>query len=200
MRLRGELDRGALKRALDRIVARHEALRTRFEFEEGEPVQRITPEGEGGLHGGNTIYEARGSGSRVGRLMAEEAGTAFDLERGPLIRGRLVRVGEQEHVLLITMHHIVSDGWSMGVLFNELSALYGAYVRGEQDPLAEMSVQYADYAVWQREWMEGEVLREQGEYWRKTLAGVPAVTRDPARPGASGAAGLCGSNCGVGVG
>ena len=90
------------------------------------------------------------------RLMAEEAGAGFDLGAGPLIRGRLIRLGEEEHALLITMHHIVSDGWSMGVLFKELSTLYGAFLRGEEDPLPELAVQYADYAVWQRKWMEGE--------------------------------------------
>ena len=88
-------------------------------------------------------------------------------------------MGEEEHALLITMHHIVSDGWSMGVLVEELSALYGAYVRGEADPLPELEVQYADYAVWQRQWMEGEVLRQQGEYWKKTLEGAPAVLELP---------------------
>jgi len=80
-------------------------------------------------------------------LVAQEARTPFDLEAGPLIRGRLIRLGEDQHTLLITMHHIVSDGWSMGVLFNELSALYGAYLRGGEDPLPKLEVQYADYAV-----------------------------------------------------
>src|SRR4029077_20364429 len=81
-------------------------------------------------------------------LIGEEASTSFDLERGPLIRGHLIRQGQQEHALLLTMHHIVLDGWSMGILLNELSVLYGAFLRGEADPLAELSVQYADYAVW----------------------------------------------------
>ena len=116
------------------------------------------------------------------RLIAKEAGTAFDLERGPLIRGRLIQLTEDEHVLLITMHHIVSDGWSMGILLNELSALYGAFLRGEADPLPELEVQYADYAVWQRKWMEGEILREQAEYWKTALAGAPEVTGIAGRP------------------
>ena len=83
---------------------------------------------------------------------------------GPLIRGRLIRIAEDEHALLITMHHIISDGWSMGVFVRELSVLYGAFVRGEEDTLPELSVQYANYAVWQRKWMEGEILRKQAEY------------------------------------
>src|SRR6476646_3468675 len=125
-------------------------------------------------------------GTGTGRITEEEAGEEFDLQAGPLIRGRLVRVGEEEHALLITMHHSVSDGWSMGVLVEELSGLYGAYGRGEAELLPELSVQYADYAVWQREWMEGEVLRRQGEYWKKTLEGAPALLELPTdhpRPG-----------------
>src|SRR5262249_29169827 len=99
---------------------------------------------------------------------------------GPLIRGRLVRLGEEEHALLLTMHHIVSDGWSMGVLTGELSALYKAYARGEADGLKPLEVQYADYAVWQRKWMEGEVLSRQGEYWKKALEGAPELLELPA--------------------
>ena len=119
------------------------------------------------------------------RVVAEESGTAFDLQAGPLIRGRLIRLADEEHALLITMHHIVSDGWSMGVFTNELSRLYGAFLRGEADPLPELKIQYADYAVWQRKWMEGEVLGKQAEYWRKALAGAPEVLQlptDHARP------------------
>ena len=111
--------------------------------------------------------------------MAQEASATFDLESGPLIRGRLIRLREEEHALLITMHHIVSDGWSTDVMMNELSVLYGAYVRGEVDPLPELSLQYADYAVWQRQWMEGEILRQQAEYWERTLSGAPALLELP---------------------
>ena len=104
-----------------------------------------------------------------------EAEASFDLEAGPLIRGRLIRLAEDEHVLLVTMHHIVSDGWSMGVLVSELNALYGAYLGGEADPLPELEIQYADYAVWQRQWIEGEILQQQAAYWKTTLAGAPAL-------------------------
>ena len=112
-------------------------------------------------------------------LVREEAASEFDLEAGPLIRGRLIQLGEEEQALLITMHHIVSDGWSMQVLIRELSALYGAFARGEEDPLPELSLQYADYAVWQRQWIEGETLRQQGEYWERTLAGAPTLLELP---------------------
>ena len=112
-------------------------------------------------------------------LAAEEAEAGFDLEAGPLIRGRLIRLAEEEDALLITMHHIVSDGWSLGVFTNELSTLYGAFVRGEADPLPELEIQYADYAVWQRKWMEGEILQQQAAYWKSALAGAPALLELP---------------------
>ena len=101
------------------------------------------------------------------------------MERGPLIRGRLVRLADDDHVLLVTMHHIVSDGWSRGVLTRELGALYAAFRRGEPDPLPALPVQYADYAAWQRRWVEGDVLQEQEEYWTETLAGAPELLELP---------------------
>ncbi|HEU0301618.1 MAG TPA: condensation domain-containing protein, partial [Longimicrobium sp.] len=181
LRLAGSLDREALRRALDRIVARHEALRTTFGRVDGTPVQRIAPAGQGGfplvehdLRGGPDADEA------LHGLMVEEARAPFDLERGPLIRGRLVRLAADEHVLLLTMHHIVSDGWSMGVFVRELSALYGAFRAGRADPLPPLPVQYADYAAWQRQWIDGEVLEAQAAYWRDALAGAPGVITLPA--------------------
>ncbi|HEX6746468.1 MAG TPA: amino acid adenylation domain-containing protein [Longimicrobium sp.] len=180
LRLGGELDRAALRRALDAIVARHEALRTTFVEVEGEPAQRITPVEESRFllaeHDLGGDPEAQ-SGLR--RLLGEEARAPFDLARGPLIRGRLIRVAEDEHVLLVTMHHIVSDGWSMGVFTRELSALYGAFRRGEPDPLPPLPVQYADYAAWQRKWVDGEVLRKQAEYWKAALADAPELLELP---------------------
>ena len=185
-RLKGALDREALRRALDRIVARHEALRTTFIVIEGEPVQRIASVEECPFYLlEHDLIGASDAQSELDRLVSEEEAIEFDLEAGPLIRGRLVQVGPDEHALLITMHHIVSDGWSMDVLMNELSVLYAAFVRGEEDPLPELEVQYADYAVWQRQWMEGEMLRQQAEYWERTLGGAPALLElpmDHARP------------------
>ncbi|HEX8242473.1 MAG TPA: condensation domain-containing protein, partial [Longimicrobium sp.] len=180
LRLRGELDRGALVRALDRIVARHEALRTTFAAADGEPVQRIAPAEESPFHLVEHDLRADSeAGAKLQRVMAEEAGAPFDLARGPLIRGRLIRLGAEDHVLLVTMHHIVSDGWSMGVLTRELSALYTAFHAGEPDPLPPLPVQYADYAAWQRRWVEGEVLQAQADYWRKTLSGAPELLELP---------------------
>jgi len=181
MRLLGELNGAALKRALDRIMARHEALRTTFVTVEGEPQQRIAPVEESRFQmQEDDLQEHSYPSVELERVIAEEARREFDLASGPLIRGRLIRLGDQEHALLISMHHIVSDGWSMGVLFKELSTLYGTYVRGEEDRLPELAVQYGDYAVWQRKWMEGEELQEQSDYWKKNLHGAPEVLELPA--------------------
>ncbi|HEX9936329.1 MAG TPA: condensation domain-containing protein, partial [Longimicrobium sp.] len=180
LRLGGELDRAALRRALDAILARHEALRTTFVEIEGEPAQRIVPVEESGFHlvehdlGGHPDAAAV-----LRRLAAEETGAPFDLEHGPLVRGRLVRLAQDDHVLLMTMHHIVSDGWSMGVLTRELGVLYEAFRRGEPDPLPPLPVQYADYAAWQRRWVDGDVLQQQAEYWTRTLSGAPELLELP---------------------
>ncbi|MGC2742314.1 MAG: amino acid adenylation domain-containing protein, partial [Candidatus Angelobacter sp.] len=191
VRLVGNLDRHALGLALDRLVQRHEALRTTFAVVDGEPVQRIAAAEDShfllrdhdlrphDLHSHDLRQEAD-SELELRKLYEEEAQASFDLEAGPLIRGRLIRQGEDQYALLITMHHIVSDGWSVAVLLNELSILYRAFVRGEGDPLPELDVQYPDYAVWQRQWMQGEVLRQQAEYWKTTLAGAPALLELPA--------------------
>ncbi|HET7463026.1 MAG TPA: amino acid adenylation domain-containing protein, partial [Longimicrobium sp.] len=179
LRLRGALDRGALLRALDGMVARHETLRTTFPTVDGVPEQRIAPAGESRFPLEEDDLGGEGEGA-LERLMARETGARFDLERGPLIRGRLVRVAADDHVLLVTMHHIVSDGWSMGVFTRELSALYAAYREGREAGLPELPVQYADFALWQRRWVEGEVLREQADYWRHTLAGAPELLELPA--------------------
>ncbi|HET7464935.1 MAG TPA: amino acid adenylation domain-containing protein, partial [Longimicrobium sp.] len=179
LRLRGELDREALARALDRIVARHEALRTTFAETDGVPEQRIAPADAGFSLEEHDLRGRVDAEAELERLIAGEARAPFDLARGPLIRGLLIRLDEEDHALLLTMHHIVSDGWSMGVLFGELGALYEAFHRGAPDPLPALEVQYADYAIWQRRWMVGEVLREQADYWTRTLAGAPELLELP---------------------
>ncbi|HET7233884.1 MAG TPA: amino acid adenylation domain-containing protein, partial [Longimicrobium sp.] len=181
LRLRGELDRGALARSLDRIVARHEALRTSFPTVDGEPVQRIAPAQESAFRlVEHDLRASAGAEGELRRLVADEASAPFDLERGPLVRGRLVRMAADDHVLLLTIHHIVSDGWSMGLLYRELGALYAAFARGEPDPLPPLPVQYADYAAWHRRWVDGPVLEAQAEYWAETLAGAPELLELPA--------------------
>jgi amino acid adenylation domain-containing protein len=178
LRLLGGLHRAALARALDRLVARHEALRTTFAVRNGEPEQRIGPDT---TPFALTEHDLAGEApDALERVMEGEAAAPFDLERGPLIRGRLVRLAEDDHVLLLAMHHIVSDGWSMGVFVDELSRLYAAFREGRPDPLSPLPVQYADYAAWQRRWVEDEVLEAQADYWTRTLAGAPALLELPA--------------------
>ena len=118
----------------------------------------------------------------VSQRIEQEASRPFDLSRGPLFRARLLRLGPEEHVVLVTMHHIVSDAWSMGILIREVSTLYEAFCRGEPSPLPEPPIQYADYAVWQREYLQGQVLEAQLTYWRQRLAGLPALELPTDRP------------------
>src|SRR5215831_15249118 len=172
--LKGELDGEALERAINTIVERHESLRTHFAEVEGEAVQVIERE----LRIAVPVEDVSGLGEGERRewVKAElrrEAGEAFDLSRGPLLRVKLVKVGEGEHVLLRTMHHIVSDGWSQGVLKGELGVLWGGYAGGGENPLPPLGVQYADFAMWQREWLEGGELEEGLRYWKEELAGIP---------------------------
>ncbi|MET3498385.1 amino acid adenylation domain-containing protein, partial [Variovorax boronicumulans] len=162
LRLVGPLDESALVRALDRILARHEVLRTCFvRQDDGSTAQVIATEDVGLPLLRVDLTASADPQAEARRHAQEEAATAFDLSRGPLIRARLLKLAEQEHVLLVTMHHIVSDGWSMGVLINEFSALYAAFSQGRPDPLPALPIQYADYAVWQRRWLAGDVLHRQ---------------------------------------
>ncbi|MET0396637.1 MAG: non-ribosomal peptide synthase/polyketide synthase [Longimicrobiaceae bacterium] len=188
LRMRGALDTAALRASLDALVARHEALRTTLAEQGGVPVQVVHPAApvalrELDLRG---VPEAARQ-AEAGRLAAGEALRPFDLARGPLLRSTLLRVGDEEHVLLFTLHHVVSDGWSMQVLVREVSVLYGAFSRGGEPALPEPPVQYADYAVWQRAWLSGEVLEEQVGWWREHLAGAPPLLEAPTdRPRAAG--------------
>jgi aspartate racemase len=195
MRLSGPVDARALKRGLDEIVRRHEVLRTTFRSHDGEPVQVVSPEGSVALPLIDLSELAGESGAReVARRFEEEAGRGFDLEAGPLLRASLVRLSADEHALCLMMHHIVSDGWSKGVIENELKALYAAFRAGRPSPLEELPIQYADYAVWQREYLSGETLERELTYWRKQLEGAPPLlalpTDRPRRPALSHAAGV----------
>jgi amino acid adenylation domain-containing protein len=183
IRLSGALDAGALQRSLGEIVSRHEALRTTFTAVDGEPVQVIAPSMDVELSTEDLsgLPQAERE-ARATRSAGEEARRPFDLERGPLVRARLLRLGEEEHLLLYTMHHIVTDGWSTGVFWRELGALYEAFSSGEPSPLVEPAIQYADFAVWQRGWLTGEVLEEQLGYWRHQLSDLPALELPTDRP------------------
>ena len=105
----------------------------------------------------------------------EETRRSFDLAQGPLIRLVMIQLGDEEHISIVTMHHIISDGWSSGIILSEISQLYKAYCNGEPSPLTPLTIQYPDYASWQRQWLSGDRLQEQSEYWRTVLSGVPAL-------------------------
>ncbi|HVG08476.1 MAG TPA: amino acid adenylation domain-containing protein [Thermoanaerobaculia bacterium] len=179
IRLRGALDRSALERALGEIVRRHESLRTTFAEREDEPVQVVLAPRSFHL----PLADLSGVPEEVraveGRQLVIEDKRPFDLERGPLFRAALVRLAPEEHLLLLDMHHIVSDGWSFGIFYRELAAVYGAFAEGRPSPLPELPVQYADFSIWQREWLQGPVLEEQLSYWRERLAGVPPALEMP---------------------
>jgi amino acid adenylation domain-containing protein len=181
MRVPGMLNVEALERDLNEIVRRHEALRTTFAVIDGQPPMQVVVPAltlELPIVDLRKLPQAQRQ-SEAGRLANEEAQRPFDLARGPLLRALLLRLGDEDHVLVLTMHHIVSDGWSMGVLFRELNVLYGAYVAGRPSPLPELPIQYADFAHWQREWLQGEVLEAQLSYWKEQLKDTPAVLELP---------------------
>jgi amino acid adenylation domain-containing protein len=176
VRLSGPLDVVVLEQSLNEIVRRHEALRTTFSSVEGRPLQVIATEQclRLPLLDLQSLPEMeRQAGAQ--RLCVERARLPFDLRRGPLFRPALLKLAGEEHILLLNMHHIVSDGWSMGVLMRELSTLYKAFAQGQPSPLPDLPIQYADYALWQREWLQGEVLETQISYWREQLAGTPQI-------------------------
>ena len=176
VRLKGPLNLSALERSLNEIIKRHESLRTTFWNADGRPTQLIAP--------ALTIklpvvdlrkLPANEKDTEVRRLVTAEAQLPFDLSQGPLLRGTVLRLSDDEQVGLLTMHHIVSDGWSTGILIQELATLYVAFCTGESSPLPALPIQYADFAHWQRQWLQGEVLQIQIAYWKQQLAGAPAV-------------------------
>ncbi|HEX2189474.1 MAG TPA: amino acid adenylation domain-containing protein, partial [Longimicrobiaceae bacterium] len=180
LRLHGALDRVALERALAELVRRHEALRVVFLSLDGKPVQTVQPPAPVPLPLDDlaAVPEA-GREAAVRGAVDAEAGTPFDLARRPLLRARLLRLGAEEHVLVVVTHHIVFDG-SVGIFFRELSALYDAFERGEASPLPGLPIQYPDFAVWQRDRLQGTFLETQLAWWRERLAGAPAALQLPA--------------------
>ncbi|HEV7515038.1 MAG TPA: amino acid adenylation domain-containing protein, partial [Thermoanaerobaculia bacterium] len=182
-RLSGRLDRAALAASLAEIVRRHETLRTTFATVSGRPVPCLAPAVAADLQKidlGALPEETRSREER--RLAREEARRPFDLARGPLFRAALLQGASEAHAVLVTLHHIVSDGWSTGVLVRELGALYGAFAAGRPSPLPELPVQYADFAVWQRRWLSGDTLAGELAYWRQALAGLPPLDLPTDRP------------------
>src|SRR6185369_14352836 len=180
IRLTGKLDAIAFDQTLNEIVRRHEILRTSFPMIDGQPVQSIAP----AQHINLPVIDLSELPEEQRELVAQQLTTEemlrpFDLEKGPMLRTTLLRLTEQEHIVVFTTHHIISDGWSMSVLVKEVSMLYAAFSRGEQSPLPELAIQYADFAVWQREWLRDETLEQQLSYWREQLSGAPPVLELP---------------------
>lgn len=180
LRLRGKLHTEALEKSLSAIMARHEALRTRVASMAEGPIQVIDPPAPVPLRFEDLASHAEGErGHELERLLAEESGRPFDLTRDAMLRGLLVRLGADEHVLVLNIHHIVSDAWSWGVLFGELANFYEAFRAGRTPELPELAIQYADFAVWQRQWLSGEILAKQLAYWKQQLAGAPSFLELP---------------------
>jgi amino acid adenylation domain-containing protein len=185
-RLEGPLDIELLRAALQALAQRHEILRTTYRVIDGRPMQVISDSVPvdvrlvdiSGLPGEDQDAE-------VQRILTEESGFAFDLENGPMMRPTVIRVNEQTHVFMLVLHHIATDGWSRGVIYRDLTGLYDSLARGLESPLTPLSIQYADYAVWHRDWLEGGVADEQIAYWKGKLAGAPSrldLPTDHSRP------------------
>lgn len=187
--LTGPLIVSAMERSINEIRRRHEALRTTFVVEDGQPVQVISPPVPWSLPVVDlTEVTATEQEAEVQQLVQQP----FDLTRGPLWRTTLLRLGEEEHVLFLSMHHIVFDDWSFAVFLHELAALYEAFSAGKPSPLAELPIQYADFALWQRQWLQGEALEKQLSYWKQQLDGAPTVVELPTdrpRPAVQGGRG-----------
>ncbi len=175
-RMRGTLHVDAIERALTEIVRRHEALRTTFPVRDSQPVQHIAPELRIPLARVDlTSIPDEELEEKTEQWGREEAARPFDLARGPLLRATLVRLRPDDHLLVLVMHHVIGDRWSMGVMADELTALYKAFLEGQPSPLGDLGAQYADFAIWQRQWLQGELLEKQLSYWKRQLAGAPAV-------------------------
>ncbi|EJL20546.1 amino acid adenylation enzyme/thioester reductase family protein,thioester reductase-like protein [Brevibacillus sp. BC25] len=180
LRIQGDLNIFAWEESLKAIIQRHESLRTRFEVRDGRPVQVIHPQDDWVMS--HTDLRAMDPGEReakVKRLAEQATLEPFDLTKGPLLRANLVQLDEKDFVFLFVMHHIAADGWSMGILMSELMTNYKAFSQGVASPFTELPIQYADFAVWQREWLSGEVLDGQLEYWREKLKGSEPLLQLP---------------------
>jgi amino acid adenylation domain-containing protein/non-ribosomal peptide synthase protein (TIGR01720 family) len=178
--LHGNLNIAAFEHSLEEIMRRHEILRTTFTTVDGQPSQVISSSSRWHLSHSN-IEETATSAQEadVQRIVMEETHRPFDLVRGPLLRIRLIQLAPHEYVFVLVMHHIISDGWSVSVFMQELTSLYNAYTQGAPSHLPELPIQYADFAAWQRAWMQGDVLAKQLEYWKPQLENAPAVLQLP---------------------
>jgi Condensation domain len=176
----GPLNLAALERSINEIRRRHEVLRTTFAVREGQPVQLIGPAETEAL----PLTDLSGMSAEeretlAPQLIEAESNRPFNLATDTALRVSLLRLGADEHIILFTMHHIVSDSWSMGVLVTEVATLYEAFANGKPSPLPELPIQYADFAVWQRQWLQGDELENQQNYWKRQLSGMPSLLELP---------------------
>ncbi len=180
VRMQGELDISALEQSFDEMIRRHETLRTVFPNVNGKPVQVVMPATKLAIQFKDLreLPEAEREAEAL-RLATEDVQRPFDLSRGPVLRLTLIQTGAQDHILVLVIHHIVSDGWSSRVLLRELVTLYQSFSMGQRPQLPDLSIQYADFARWQQDWLQGDVLQSQLDYWRKQLAGAPAALELP---------------------
>ena len=181
LRLPGALDVDALARSLNEIVRRHETLRTTFKTVDAKPVQVVAPSLELKIE----LIDLRQLPDSkrdvdAGRIVYKECQHSFDLVNGPLIRAMLLKLADTDHVFTVVMHHIISDGWSLGVLYHEISTLYSTYSTGQQSPLADLPIQYSDFACWQTQWLTGDVLEQQLAYWKSQLSSIRPLVDLPA--------------------
>nr|WP_281422355.1 non-ribosomal peptide synthetase [Photorhabdus caribbeanensis] len=175
LRLRGWLDIAAWQQAFNTLFARHEALRSVFVAVDGQPQVELLSAESGLPMKKYDLRDAPDRDAQLAFLSAQEAGAPFDLARGPLIRASLVQLADDDHVFLLTLHHIIFDGWSVSVLMSELSTLYTAFLAGKSDPLPPLTIQYPDYAAWQHQWLSAERIQSQSDYWRTRLADAPVL-------------------------
>jgi len=180
-RLNGPFNRAALEASLTDIVQRHESLRTTIlQSSDGIPCQVVQP----AFNPLNDFidlqtYSAAEQNIKLEQLADQALARPFNLETGPLLRVSLIQLSPEDHLLMITLHHIITDGWSLRIFIRELSIIYQAWLQGKPSPLPALSIQYGDYAAWQRQWLQGEVLQQQVDYWHQQLAGVPALLELP---------------------
>ncbi|KAG0204168.1 hypothetical protein BGX28_003783 [Mortierella sp. GBA30] len=174
IRLHGHLNQSAWKQAWNVLYARHEALRSVFTNTNGQPEVHILPP-EGMPIRWIDLQGAKDRDMQLERMVTEDTRRPFDLEQGPLIRMSMIQLDYDENVLVLTQHHIISDGWSSGIMMSEIRQLYTAYCKGEHSPLSSLKIQYPDYASWQRQWLSGDRLQQQSDYWRTTLSGAPVL-------------------------
>jgi amino acid adenylation domain-containing protein len=183
VRLSGNLNVTALEQSLKQIIRRHEILRTTFTEVEGEPMQIVAPDLSFNLSVIDLLHIPEDARDIVARQIASEKTLEpFDLENGSLLRAHLLRLGQRDHVILLVMHHIISDGWSVGVILREMASLYDAIINDKPSPLPDLPVQYADFAIWQQNWFQGEVFDSQLEYWKKQLGPPPVLELPTDRP------------------